>query len=104
MKEEIWKAIPEYEGFYEVSNLGKVRSWCKILRNGILTKRNKPYYPKLHSGHSGHLSVWLYKNGVGKKWQVHRLVAIAFIPNPQNLPFINHKDEIPYHNIVENLE
>lgn len=104
MKEEIWKDVFGYEGLYEVSNKGNVRSWYRIRRNSILTKREEPFYPHFCKRHSGHLTVWLYKNGKGKCWLVHRLVAIAFLPNPDNLPFINHKDEIPYHNNVENIE
>lgn len=103
-KEETWLPVVGYEGLYEVSNMGNVRSWYRILRNGILTKRETPYYPRKYKKPSGHLSVWLYKNGKGRSWLVHRLVAIAFLPNPDNLPFINHKDEIPYHNNVENIE
>ena len=102
--DEQWLDVVGYEGLYEVSNKGRIRSLFRIRRNGILTKRDEPYYPRFHSGRSGHLSVWLYKNGTGRKWLVHRVVAIAFLQNEDNLPFINHKDEIPYHNNVENIE
>lgn len=101
---EIWKDVVGYEGLYEVSNKGRIRSLYRKLRNSILTKRSKPYYPHQAKRHSGHLSIWLYKDGKGKNWLVHRIVALAFIPNPDNLPFINHRDEIPYHNNVENIE
>ena len=103
-EKEVWKDVVGYEGLYEVSNQGRIRSWYRIRRNNILTKRDSPYYPKFNKLHDGHLSVWLYKNGHGRKWLVHRLVAITFLPNPANLPFINHKDEIPYHNNVDNIE
>ena len=103
-KKEVWKDVVGYEGLYEVSDLGRVRSWYRTLRNRVLTKREEPYYPRLHSCHSRHLAVWLYKNGTSRRWLVHRLVAMAFLPNPDNLPFINHKDEIPYNNNVDNLE
>lgn len=95
--QEIWKDIEGYEGLYQVSNLGNVRSlnWAKrgIVKNLYLKKQNR-----------GYLHVELAKNGVRKSATVHRLVAMAFIPNPGNLPLINHKDENPLNNRAENLE
>lgn len=103
--EEIWKWVVGYEGLYEVSNKGRIRSLYRLLRNGKLTKRKKPYLVhQTARGKTKHLSVWLYKDGDGKHWLVHRVVAMAFIPNPNKLPFINHRDEIPFHNNVENIE
>ena len=92
MKIEYWKPIPGYEE-YEVSNFGRVRS-LKFGKVRIL----KPGKTK------GYLFVRLYKNHISKKFTVHRLVAMAFIPNPNNLPMINHKDECKTNNIPENLE
>lgn len=92
MKIEYWKPIPGYED-YEVSNLGRVRS-LKYGKIRIL----KPGKTK------GYLHVILYKNCTSKWFKVHRLVAMAFIPNPDNLPMINHKDENPGNNAVSNLE
>ncbi len=101
MNNEIWKDVVGYEGLYEVSNKARIRSLYRILSNGVLTKREKCYYVHQKArGRSKHLSVWLYKNGKGKHWLVHRIVALAFIPNPDNLPFINHKDENPLNNNV----
>ena len=91
MKKEIYKDIKGYEGEYMVSNRGNVYS-CK--RNIIL----KPAIAK------GYLRVGLYKDGVRKYFLVHRLVAEAFIPNPKNLPVINHLDEDKTNNDVSNLE
>lgn len=90
---EYWKDINDYEGLYQVSNLGNVRS----TKTGRVLKPAKNYK-------GGYLQVVLYKNGRVKHFLVHRLVAEAFIPNPNNLPCINHKDEDKTMNIVENLE
>ena len=98
--EEIWKDIPEYEGLYQVSNLGNIKSlekskgWCKIKEKTL----------KLRIDKDGYYRVILSKNSKPKMFLVHRLVAQAFIPNPNNLPEINHKNEIKTDNRVENLE
>ena len=89
---EVWKDVPNYIGLYEVSNLGNVKS---LSRNALLSK---------HKNNRGYLSVSLYKKNVGKHYLVHRLVAQAFIDNPSNLPYVNHKDENPINNVVSNLE
>jgi len=86
----LWKDVPNYEGYYEVSNTGLVRS-----KNGV----RKP-----QKSWDGYLFVKLCKKGECKKIKIHRLVALAFIPNPNNLPEINHKDEDTTNNVVENLE
>lgn len=100
MKEE-WRDIKDYYGYYQVSNFGRVRGVDRITENNIPIKSSllRPY-----KNHSGHLRVRLTKKSVGKKFLVHRLVAQAFIPNPQNFPIINHKDENPSNNKVDNLE
>lgn len=86
----LWKPVPGYEGIYEVSNTGDVRG-----KNGI----RKPQL-----SWDGYLFVKLCNNGKEKKFKIHRLVAMAFIPNPGNLKEINHKDENKLNNNVENLE
>lgn len=91
---EIWKDIDGYEG-YQVSNLGRVRRFYKNGNVRIL----KPI-----SNKNGYLIVTLYKNSSSKSCRVHRLVAKAFLENPNNLPQVNHKDENPSNNIVSNLE
>ena len=91
---EHWKAIDGYEGLYQVSNLGRVKS----LKCG----KEKILKPGKNTG--GYLHVDLYKDGHEKTVKIHRLVAEAFIPNPNNLDTINHKDEDKTNNTVSNLE
>lgn len=90
---EIWKGVIGHEKTYQVSNLGNVRSL-----NYRNTGKTKNLVPKVNN--CGRLWVELDK----KPLLVHRLVAMAFIPNPDELPEINHKDENPKNNSVENLE
>ena len=91
---ETWKAIADYEGIYEVSDLGRVRS----LKYG----REKILKPGKAAG--GYLFVKLYKDGKVEQPKIHRLVAEAFIQNPNNLDTVNHKDEVKTNNTVSNLE
>lgn len=94
---ETWKAIAGYEGLYEVSDLGRVKSL-----NYNRTRMEKIL--KLGQNHKGYLQVSLCKDGHEKTVKVHRLVAEAFIQNPNNLDTVNHKDEDKTNNIVSNLE
>lgn len=88
--EEVWKPIEGYES-YSVSNYGKV----KAPRGAIL---------KEHPNHRGYIMVHLCKHNQGRLIALHRIVAKAFIPNPNNLPCINHKDEDKTNNHADNLE
>lgn len=97
MNKEIWRDIPGWEGFYQVSNKGNV-----VSLNYNRTGQRRLRIPRIGKG--GYLYVVLHKNGVSKTMKIHRLVAITFIPNPNNLPQINHKDENKLNNNVENLE
>lgn len=93
---EIWKNIPEFPN-YQVSNKGEVKSL-----NYNQTKKEKIMKP--HKNIGGYLQIQLSKKGKIKNITVHRLVAEAFIPNPLNLPQINHRNEDKTDNRVENLE
>ena len=95
--EEIWKDIKGYEGLYQVSNMGNVRSL-----NYHQTGQIQILRPWATTG--GYLRVNLRKDGKGKNQAVHRLVAQAFIPNPNGFTEINHKDEDKTNNRMENLE
>lgn len=87
------KDIPGYEGLYSVTSCGKVWSW----------KTNKFLKPKKEP--NGYLRVTLTDEaGNRKMWLVHRLVAMTYIPNPENLPQVNHKDENKENNCLQNLE
>ena len=87
---EQWREIPGYEGLYEVSNCGRIRKGDRL--------------KSLRSDKGGYLNVWLSKNGIQKCLKVHRLVALAFIKNPEGKRTINHKDGNKQNNNVENLE
>lgn len=103
--EEIWKDIEEYEGYYQVSNLGNVKRLGGIvmMKDGR-TKTVKEMVLKQSLAGRGYPFVGLCKNGEVKDKNIHRLVAEAFIPNPKNLPQVNHKDEDKTNNCVDNLE
>jgi len=93
-QEEIWKDIAGYEGLYQVSNLGRVMSFKKKSNSLLLSP----------SCSRGYLAVNLYINGNVKNPSIHRLVAIAFIPNPLNKPCVNHIDGNKLNNKLSNLE
>lgn len=102
---EIWKDIQGFEGAYMVSNFGRVKSMARTRksRGGCLC----PVPEKILSQSTdkdGYKDVALSKNHKLYFFRVHRLVAMAFIPNPNNYPLINHKDENPANNNVQNLE
>lgn len=105
---EVWKAVKDYEGLYEVSNLGRVRSVSRIIRWGRGKGYDKLIESKILSpsiNNSGYKIIPLSKPKHKTICRtIHRLVAEAFIPNPNNLTDVNHKDEDKMNNNVENLE
>ena len=101
MTEEIWRPVVGYEGLYEVSSYGRVRSLDRYdSKNHFIKGR----ILKLSDDGRGYLFVQLSSNGKVKKFLVHRLVAIAFIPNPDNLLEVNHRNEDKSNDNVDNLE
>lgn len=97
---EVWKDIPGYEGLYQVSTWGNVRSLIRVTKKRIYIGK----VLKQQTAKNGYKRLTLYKDGKERTVTVHRLVALTFIPNPGNLPTINHKDECKANNNVFNLE
>lgn len=104
MKEEIWEPVVGYEGKYEVSDLGRVRSVDRhvfqqgksVFYNGVIMT------PSVNN--SGYLTIRLSRNNKKKGLLIHRIVAEAFLENPNGLPCVNHKDENKLNNNLQNLE
>lgn len=106
MVNEIWKDIEGYEGLYQISTLGRVRRMAHYSIDSLGRER---FYPQTIlvnriGKQTGYPCVNLSKDGVVKTLNIHVLIADAFIPNPNNLPCINHKDENRQHSVLSNLE
>lgn len=105
---EIWKDIRGYKGLYQISSSGKIRSVDREItqeKDGtVFTRKMKGRELKTGILNSGYQVVWLSKNGIVKALTIHRLVAKAFIPNPQNKKDINHIDGNKTNNKASNLE
>ena len=104
MNKEIWKDIDGYEGLYQVSNLGRIKSLPKFHKTNTTGYMQEEKILKPQKDIHGYLKVGLYKNGKCKIFNIHNLVANAFIENPNNYKYVNHKDENKTNNRVENLE
>ena len=102
---EEWKDIPGYEGLYQASSFGRIKACKRIIKyvNGKKTHKKERILSPANS-YGQYLSVGLIKNKVHKTYNVHFLVALTFIDNPDNFPCVNHKDEDKFNNLVDNLE
>ena len=103
---KLWHSVRGYEGLYQVSNFGEIRSlsrW-KHLPNGQYTVSKEKLLSPGQIGKDGYKFVYLTVDGRSKRFYVHRIVAEAFLPNPNRLPFVNHLNGIKFDNRPENLE
>lgn len=106
MEEEIWKDVVGYEGYYQISNLGRVK---RLARESVDSMGRNMFYKEIIlktqiSHQTGYPYVNLSKNGEVKSETIHTLIADAFIPNPDNLPCVNHIDENRANSVLSNLE
>lgn len=101
---EVWRDVIGFEGFYMVSNMGRVKSLSRPSNNGRYVYEEMILSPRAYGNQREYLSVALHANGKRKQTPIHRLVAEAFIPNPHNYKEINHKDENKGNNVALNLE
>lgn len=104
MSEEIWKDIAGYEGYYQVSTYGRVRSLDRMVNKWDGKRLSCGRILSLATNLKGYQFIYLCKDGKQKMFTIHRLVATAFIPNPNGYPHVNHIDENKMNNRVENLE
>ncbi len=103
---EIWKEIPNFEGYYEASNKGKIRSMQRSVPNSEKGNRlsKAKEIAQNPTTRSNYLYVQLWKHNKVHRMSVHRMVALTFIPNPINKPEVNHIDGNKINNLVDNLE
>ena len=105
MAHEEWRDVVGYEGYYQVSNLGRIRSLDRAVRHAYRgTQSIKGHILTPCRGNGPYYSVMLSKDGKAKSLRVHRLVATAFVPNPDRLNCVNHKDGDKLNNSASNLE
>ena len=104
MAEEYWKDIKGYEGLYQVSNLGNIKSIDRSIKRSTSLMKLKSKPISQYVGNRGYPMVSLCINGKCKRYLVHRIVAIAFLPNPLNKAYVNHIDGNKQNSNLENLE
>lgn len=102
-KIEEWRTVPNWD-LYEVSSFGRVKGKRRLIRRGKNEYIREEKILKPQKDKHGYYCIWLKQDGKVKNAKVHRLVCEAFIPNPKGKPCVNHKDNNPSNNHVENLE
>lgn len=102
VKDEIWKPVKDFEGLYEVSNKGRVKALTKKVGNHL--RKNEEWELSIRKDSDGYSIITMFKDQKRADRKVHRLVAIAFLINPENKPQVNHKDGNKDNNCVSNLE
>ena len=103
MKNEVWKDVPNYEGIYKASNFGRIKMVKRTLTDSLGKKINKKEHILKPRTGNRYYMIALYKNGKREDLLLHRVIAQTFIPNPENKPFVNHKDENCFNNCSDNL-
>jgi hypothetical protein len=101
---EIWKDVVGYEGIYKVSNIGNIISCKRLIFVNTGCFYSKEFLMKTAIDKLGYVRVGLTKNNKKKLWLFHRVIALAFIPNPSNYPMVNHIDGNKSNNSLDNLE
>jgi len=104
LENEIWKSVKDYEGLYEVSNMGRIKTLSRTYYGGVCPVKIAERLRKLTVSTKGYLTLLLTKDKKSIGVKAHRIVASHFIPNPENKPQVNHKNGIKTDNRVENLE
>ena len=104
MEEEVYKSVPNYEGYYEISNYGQVRGVERIISTPHQQRKLKSMVLKQRINRYGYLIIDLSKSSVSKTFEVHRLIALTFLPQKEGRNCVNHMDADKLNNNVENLE
>lgn len=104
MENEIWKDIPNYEGYYQASSLGNIKSMKRILKCSNGDRFKKEMLLKCSVDAQGYLNCCLCKDGDCKTIKVHRLIALTFLDNPNELPEVDHLDRVRINARLDNLE
>ena len=103
MEKEIWRDVVGFEGLYQISNLGRIKSLPRLTNFGNRKKHIKEMFLSVAKGKRGYLVVVLTKQGRHYTRPIHRMIAEAFIPNPENYPYIDHIDTNKHNNAIFNL-
>lgn len=101
---EEWRDVVGYEGIYKISSFGRIMSMSRIVKYSTYTKCTFPCLMSQHRKENGYFTIVLKGNGKRKWFSVHRLVAEAFIPNPNGYPCVDHKNDNPLDNRASNLQ